>query len=560
MASPWIEWRTPPLPVRAAGASARALAPLLRLARIEPLAFERILVARVSLEVRGDKAPRRFSAVLTLVLCTLSGLVPAALAYLIEDPYLWSLQELTLTTCILSLGLFFQLSNLLLDGTDLHVIGPLPVPERTLYAARIAHTLLYASALAACIHAFPLLAAGLRFGPRAWLALPPAAALATVFAVAAVALVHALLLRLFGPERHRRATLWAQIVLGVCVMVGGQIWHRVIDFEALFQRLGALPRLVLAFPPAWFAGVFAALMGQRDRIHAELAGLALAAPVLALACALALARRDLIAGLSLGGGGAAARPWSTSFFQRLGRRIASGPAERAGYDWALCVSRREPAFLRTAYPQIASYSILGISFFFSSGSFDRELAPYLPFSVLLIVPTVLELSAFSERPADAGCLLPLPLEPRGRFYAGTLKGLLAGTALPAYVLLLTVAALLCGLAALPGLLLSASLIAWLALVLARLERVPLPFSRQMRYGASGNVDVGRVILALLVSVGAGLLYALLGLVPGGRLAGAAVAALLAVREWRALERTLVRRGGAMEEEFLHRCGATEAAS
>ena len=52
-----------------------------------------------------------------------------------DDPYIWASIELTWTMGLLAMILMLQLGNLLLDSTDLHVVGPLPVSERTLYAA-----------------------------------------------------------------------------------------------------------------------------------------------------------------------------------------------------------------------------------------------------------------------------------------------------------------------------------------------------------------------------------------------------------------------------------------
>ena len=66
--------------------------------------------------------------------------------------------------------------------------------------------------------------------------------------------------------------------------------------------------------------------------------------------------------------------------------------ERAGYDWSLALSRREPAYLRTAYAQIAGYSMMGLSFLLMSireSGPSRSLAPFALYAVPLIVPSVL---------------------------------------------------------------------------------------------------------------------------------------------------------------------------
>jgi hypothetical protein len=513
---------------------------LLRLLGVEPHAFDDLLAVRVTLDLRGARPAGRSNVMSVLALALVVGFGLGAAAEHIDDPFLWALLELSVASLVLGMVLLLHLGNILLDGTDLHVVGPLPVPERTLYAARIGHALVYVSVLAFCLHACPAAFAGLVYAPWAALALVPAAVLATVLVVAAVALFHALLLTACGPEHFKRVTLWTQVLLGALAMGGSQLLNHLIDFAALAERVEQRPELLGLLPTAWSAGLFALLTGDATPENAALAGLALLAPLLLLFLAVRLGARHFIAGLTFqGGGGEQRRPFALSVFQRLGAHLARDRTERAGYDWTLALSRREPAFLRTAYVQVAGLLLMGISWTFFSFDGSGRASPHFSSFALylfpLLVPTVLDVSCFTEHPQAARMLRALPIGEPESFHVGALKGLFAGMLLPLFALLFLAGGIAGGARGLPDLCLASASALWLGAGVARRMRLHLPFTVKMRYGATTAVNLVPVLAVLGLTLLAALGHALAQRVPFLPLACAPVVAWLAWREYRGLQ-------------------------
>ncbi|MEM7309815.1 MAG: hypothetical protein AAF682_24275 [Planctomycetota bacterium] len=549
MRNPWVPRERHSLVVAFALWLAKLARPVLRVAGVEEQPFRELLALRIRLDLRAGEGLNRITLPLVLSMSWLSGIVPGAASLLIEDPFRWCLLEMAWTMGFLGLALLLQLGNLLVDPTDLELAGPLPVSEATLYAARITHAFTYISLLAVCVHFWPVFLCGFRLSPWGPLALLPVAALSTLFVVAAVAGLFALILRVFGPQRFRRITLWLQVTVAAMGMGGLHLMRGLIDFEAVVAAIDRSSWLLALFPPAPFAGLFAVLTGNGSAFHGQLALLALAVPPLLFVVATRLASRNLISGLLWSDAREPARrsPWGPSPFQRLGTWVARTRVRRAGYDYALAHSRRESVFLRAAYTQVFGIGAMAFSTAMISsgavGEWNRVAAPFALYVLPLLVPTLMELAAATEEPGRFAMLKPLPLDAVEEFYAGAVLGVLFGTALPAALGIALVASLMSGAGLLGDVAFAAAFAFATSLFFARRMAVPMPFSRAMTY-VNVNAPNLPVVLGAIVAVACnvGIHAGLRFFAAPFHLALTPLFVLWCVREYRALAPALARHG------------------
>lgn len=521
--------------------------------------FRELLRMRLALDMRPGKGMDKINLPILLALMWLAGLMPGVFALLVTDPFEWAFIEILITSGLLAVIMVLQLANLLMDGTDLHVVGPLPVKERTLFAARFAHACIYVCLLAVCLHMWPAFLAMFRVAWWAPVALAPTALVSTVFVAGSVALLYALLLRLFGPERFQRVTLWTQIGLSAMAMGGVHIVNQFVDYSGLFDYVQENPGALAALPFTWFAGMFALLAGAATTQNMMFTVAAILAPIVVAYVALRLSSRDLIAGLTaVQGGGDVKRPWRDSPSQRVGRRLCGSATELAGYNWALALSRREPAFLRTAYAQIAGMSMMAFSFAFITRSgnevFPLHLLGYSLYILPMLIPTVLELGAYTEHPEAMRFLRALPADEPGRFKIGAIKALLFGTAFLPYavlgpiVLLLSIGA---GTHAAGGTLYAFTVALWLGFATTRRVSLTFPFSLKQRHGNVNTANFG-VVMGLLVVIALciGAHFALMRFLPAFAPVAAGLVAVAAFREYRALDASFARKARRYDETLL----------
>ncbi|MBM3984702.1 MAG: hypothetical protein FJ296_03270, partial [Planctomycetes bacterium] len=166
------------------------------------------------------------------------------------------------TLGLFSLQLVLFYGTLLLDPTDIGVLHSRPVSGRTLFAARLLHvaTYLLCGSVALCF--FPAVLGCLAFPPLAVLvAVPLAVTGSALLALGLVALAYATLLRLVGPTRFQRATLWVQIAAGTFLMGGVQLVVPVVRHSGLAAAVAERPELLAGLPPFHHAALFKVLAG-----------------------------------------------------------------------------------------------------------------------------------------------------------------------------------------------------------------------------------------------------------------------------------------------------------
>lgn len=513
---------------------------------LQPEAFVRILELKLENDARG--ADGRAKGVLTLGLAILfamswlAGFLPAVLVLFAKPPALWWMASVSATLGFLLLLVMLGLyDTLLVDATDVATVAPLPVSDRTLYAARLAHLAFYVGLMSVMICFWPLL-----FGPFAYpwwavcLCVPLTAALTALCAVGGIALLYALVLRLFGPGRFQRASLWAQVAALVCTMVGPQLFSRVQLLQPLVKAFR--PEWALFLPPAWFGGLFELVQGRSDALTLALAALALVVPALLLFAALRLASRHFVAALSSGtvrdrpGRLHWRRPWSAG----LARLLCRGGFERAGWMLALPLVRRDRVFVRGAWPGFIGSSVIGLVIFLPMPGKVRALPSAVSLFGLYLCPLafagLLQLSGFSEHARARWLYAVAPVTDATAVARGAAKALFACVLLPAQLLAVLGGLALGGFERTPDLLAVLATSSCVSLFAVPLLVRRLPFTHELTPGRTQTDAIGPAFLYSFAVTGAGMLQMLLCLHWIGRLALLLSLAVLLPLAWRRLER------------------------
>ncbi len=511
--------------------------------------FRELLRTRVLLALRpsttASSAAGVTGIVIVVLMSWLAGLASGLLALISHEPGLWPGVQLSI---LLLLHVFFLLQALvgmLIDPDDVRVLAPHPVTDRTLFAVRLAHVFAFLLVISAGFVAGNVALAVFRQPVLPTLLVYPLlAGLTTLVALGGVALFFTLLLRLVGPTHFQRIALWAQIGSAVLLVVGMQVLARVLPEELLQRAWEARTAWKLAWPPAQCAAAYDFVAGDHSRENVLGLVLALLTPAAALIVTLQLASRSYVAALEgkLDLGRPARTAWSRGMLARLAQRLRLGREQRAAFDFALALSRREPHVLRTVLPQFVSFQAMAVAM--GLGTIGRHgprglgIGFYECYSaglLALAVPNILTMCQGTPTPEARWVFQSTPVSDEAELVRGSTKGLLVGWVGAALLVVGVVQVLVAGVAELPRIALALELAAVLALVMSRFFALGVPFTREVRK-AEGLENLG-IVMGSMLGLGAlgGLHWALslhwialaLGLVAG---------ALAIVHLWRALDR------------------------
>lgn len=544
---PWQRRETLPLLARVSLRIATALRAPLRALGVEHDKFLAILSNRLWLETAHlDKNLGGFGApaaalALSGVFIALSGLIPGVVALASRDVRLWlsvGLGMWSYLALLLTLGHF---ATLLVDGADIAVLAGLPVRDRTVLAARIAHIAIYALVLTACATIAPIGLACFVF--PAWAVLivyPLGAVMTTVLVIATVAVLFGVCLRLFGVSRFERATLWLQISGSALPLLVTQLalpWLRKSESAVrLFEN--ELVRALL--PPLQFEALYRSITGAAQRFDAWVAAAGFALPVAVLALALGLVRGRYVAALMDRGARdvGRSRGFRPGWLHRFGLRRCSESAARAAFGWTWALTRGERSFVRGVAPQSMLFVTMGVMFVLfpsrESGTFDPSLAPLAIYSLSAAMAMAYIAAEMSENAGASSGLDTLPLEAPTAFLEGVAKALVVGVGAP---LILGAALLMSALVGPRGWLevaLACVATFWFAAVLARRMVRDVPFRRMP--GAMPRIDQMSWLIGVMLPIGVLMgLHALLRMHWLAMAAGLALFAWRAHSTWRALE-------------------------
>jgi hypothetical protein len=507
--------------------------------------FRELLRTRILMDLRPSSGGQGLGVAgiaLSILMTWLAGLGTGIFALLPETAPQWPLIAQTALLCLLLFYLLQALVGLLVDPSDVRVLIPHPVPDRTLFAVRLMQVFAYLALLAVGFTAGSVFLAV--FGQPVLptlLVFPLLSLLTTLTALGAVSLFFAALLRIVGPASFQRVSLWTQVISAVLFMAVTQGGGRLLP-EAAVKELWAWgqahPSWKLLWPPAQCARAFALAAG--DWSHANLLGLscALATPALALFVTLRLASRSYVAALegTLELGRRSGVRWPGRRSGWLLGRLVHSRAQRAGLDFTLALSRREAHVLRGALPQLVSFQVMalalgtrhlgkgGVGYFvcFSAGM------------VALVLPTLLELCQGTPAPQARWLFQVVPLEDEAELLRGGIKGLVLSWYAPTLAVVGLLQLLIAGAGELPRIVLALELSVIVALLYVRNFSLGVPFTRDIKK-SEGLSNLG-LILTMFFAVG--ILFAIhwaLSLHPLLLATGVLGCALVIVLLWRGLD-------------------------
>jgi hypothetical protein len=377
---------------------------------------------------------RRALVVLTLVNVLIGALIGAAVAGLRPDVFSYAFLVQAATLCSVGVSVLAEAGDMLFNRSEAEVLGPHPVGDTTLVAAKALNCVLYATWLALALNLVPAFAGLNCRDARPWFPLVHLAA--TVLTATACAcftvLAYEVLTRMASRERFDDAVAWAQVAMAVFFALGYQVVPRVLE------RVGSVSvptnRWWLAFlPPAWMAGLEGTLGGR-------LTGLA---PLLLTAAAIvvpAAASWIAISRLSRGHLEALSRLAETSARpaapegRRQGQRISRmsrrwplrwwlrDPAERAAFRVVAAYLLRDRELRTRVYPQLAVLVIFPVLWWASAdhaGSMFFAIAGLV--TAGMFPAAVADLVRRSPHYAAADVFLASPLAGPGRLFLGATK-------------------------------------------------------------------------------------------------------------------------------------------
>ncbi|HEX6885199.1 MAG TPA: hypothetical protein VF530_17625, partial [Planctomycetota bacterium] len=463
--------------------------------------FRELLRTRVLLTQRtsGEAAKvwGQAGTALAIVMTFFFGLLTGLVAVLGEEGGPWVLVSLSSAMLMLAILLFQVLAAILVDPTDIQVVAAHPVTDRTVFAVRLAEVSAYVLVFVAAFAAGGMCLAVVALPPLAVLLVYPCLALcAGAVTLGAVTLLFALCLRIVGPTHFQRVALWMQILGGVALFLafhGASRVHRE-QWELWLERYSDLR---LLFPPVQYAELFTFASGASPTFPLGALLGAVLLPLAALALTFWLASRYFVAGLQGTLGAPAPRSaWPRGLLSRLGARLG-GREERAGFDFTLALSRREPQFLRTVLPQLAMFQVMALG---SAFGMRRELSFFVPFSAAILfvaLPNVLLQSQGTATPEARVLFTTAPLESEDALLRGGIRALLLQWIGVPAVALFAVQLWFGGPGLLPRSVLAFELAFAATLVFARLFQVGLPFTRSIRVGETSAANFGMILATSL---------------------------------------------------------------
>lgn len=517
-------------------------------ARVEPAQFRELLRTRLVLDLRpADASGNAYGivgTVLTILLGWLGGMGTGLIGLLSGNAELWVVVSQSALFLLLLFALLQSLVAMLMDPTDVRVLGRHPVQDRTLFAVRLAQLFAYLFVLGASFLAGNVLLAVWRLPVAGVLLVYPLLTLLGVCtALGMVALVVAAVLKLAGPERFQRVSLWIQVGAAAALAGGLQVLPRMLPRDFWRQLWESPSAWKTLWPPVAYGKTFEFVLGHGEFPPLAL-GVTLLVPVLALAVTLALASRHFIAGVqgALEGSGKPRPRWPGGLLSRLARGLVRGREQLAGLEFARALSLREGHVLRGALPQFFSMQAMtfGVCLGPRNGMGSGFLACMSAGMLAFVVPTVLELCQGTATPGARWLFLAAPLEDEAEVMRGGLKGLLLvwyGVGMA--VLGLAMIAIL-GPAELAAIVLALELSIVMTLFYARLYGLGIPFRREIRQANMANVGL---VMTMFFGLGVlGGIHWLLTRHPWSAGGGIALTAGLIALQWRGLDRMAVGRG------------------
>lgn len=399
-----------PWQARALIAVVERAAPLYRRFGMDDAALLELLETKLLLDDRRRRregssgAMNQVGVALMLVFYAVLGIGLGAAAYEIDDPLLYLALVGSLTFLLLLFPLLADFSSILLDTSDIELLSPLPISDRTLVAVRVTHLLGYVAMFLLALGLGPLLLGTTATGGLLMPLMVLSSLLqAALLAVAGVVGFYLLALKTLDLSRFRDALVFVQGGTFVAFYVGMQLGPRMAMQSGLADFAMAHPELAFLLPTTAPGALARWISGGGGALDPWLCLSGFAVTLLAVSLASFLAKGGFIARLALmesSGGRALRKAPRHGITGRLAGRLARGSLERAGWSFfvAQCTSDRQ--FKLRSIPNMTVMVVPFVLMFVRGGVDEldamRSMLAYFPYLFLLIVPVTWDMARFAE--------------------------------------------------------------------------------------------------------------------------------------------------------------------
>lgn len=484
---------------------------------------------------------------LSLFIYTLMGLF-AGLVLLLPFP---SFLKFNMTTGLIFFFLMSTMisdfSSVLLDVREKNILLPRPVDHRTMNAAKIIHILYYIFCITAALAGPQLVIGTLKYGAVFLAVMIPELVLICCFAVFFTSVLYTFILLIFDGEKLKDMINYFQIVLSLAVLIFYQLIGRIFDISDLTITFSPKWWHYL-LPTAWFAAPFSIFLGHDvSAYYLSLSAIALLVPVISLVLYSRVVVPHFEKNLQKLNDNSVRKDRFSPLPGRLPGKLVPflcrTEQERVFWQFTRNVAANERNFKLKLYPSLAFGAVMPFIMMISAfgnvksieeaaGKIAKSYYHYgLYFTAVLLGSSVLMLSR-SENYKGAWMYKALPIETPAPIFRGAVKSFLTRFVIPVYFLPAVIFVLIAGVKVIPDVILIFFNAMILVLLVFRMSKKELPFSRSFQHTYDGNSMAAVFLLFFLATFLGGIHFAM-SLVPlYGVIANIAVSVLLCMLLWR----------------------------
>ena len=390
-------------------------------------------------------------------------------------------------------------SSVLLDIQDKAILLTRPVDAKTFGMAKLLYIVYYLFSITIAISGIALVAALIKHGPLFFLAMLAILILICSFTILFTSILYFAVLRLFSGEKLKDIINYFQIALSVFMTVAYQLIGRIFNFvDATVQVSVHWWNFLL--PSSWFAAPFCIFFGNdRGLPYILLAVTGVVIPVIALILYVKVAAPAFERNLQklASGGGAKAKTKKFSLMRTVSGLVCYNSEEKAFFRFTCGILKNERKLKLRLFPNLTLGVIMPFVMIFSfagrTGSFRESLSAIAGGSYhlfmyisLIFFATLFSVIATSENFRGAWIYRAMPIQNPAPVLKGALKAFVYKYSIPFYLLTGLIFTVICGVRILPDLVLIFVNMMILMLVMFKLSKKELPFSRdfQLTQGAS----------------------------------------------------------------------------
>lgn len=426
----------------------------------------------------------------------------------------------------LSITLISEFTSVLFDPRDNYILLPRPITPRTLLLLRLTHIQFYIGYIALALSIASGIIVAVKYNALTVLIYFVTVGLCTWITLILTTLFYMLISKMVNAERFKDIITYVQIFLAVIIFGGYQLLPRLIDETVLKQASMTVHWWTYIFPPAWFAAfVKLSLFTEPTSSVLVLSSLALIIPVTGVVF--------LIRFLSKGfenilGEGSSEKAATSTMQTKKNRKINKikklfciSDLETAGWDFAVATTRRDRKFKQSVYPSFGMMLIFVVIIlkpdlnnladsFHKMGDSSRYLL--LIFMGFMGNQAISQLP-YSDTPEASWIYKALPFKLQGHLFSGAIKAMLVRFFLPVYLLVTIPAFLIWGIDIFPQICLGGLGIVFIQLVIIKLQKMDLPFTRKREMQEKGGTFITQIFTLIPIGLLAGMTY-LTTFIPG----------------------------------------------